>query len=317
MTNLILICGRNTVFSKEKLADILKERKQFFKEDYVLYDLSQDSFSLPVLKTELSSRSLFFEQRVIVIKSVLTNEKFKKEFVESKEFLEKSQGLIIFFEPEDVVKTDVLYKFIKKHGQIHEFRDLDTNQARDYIAKQLSVANFKMDLSAIQELLHYIGNDFWRLKYELSKLMALKIKERIINKADIVLIVKPEIENDIFKTIEAIAQKDKKKALGFLYKHLEKGDSAPYLFSMIAFQFRNILLVKDALAKNPNMDSSTLKSHLKGINPFVIQKSLWLAKGFDLNQLHKIYKKIFQMDLSVKSGKLQPEEALEILLLDI
>ncbi len=86
---------------------------------------------------------------------------------------------------------------------------------------------------------------------------------------------------------------------------------------MIAFQFRNMLIIKDKIDKNVGINQFQLKKELKGINPFVIQKSLWLIKNFNLPQLEKIYKKIFQMDLSVKNGKMQPEEALEILLLDI
>ncbi len=317
MINLILIHGKNNVFSKEKLEEILKERKQFFSEDSVIFDFSEDSCDFYSVKSEISNESMFFKKRVVVIKSGFDNRVFKETFLEKKDFLEKNSGLIIFFEEKSIPKVDLLYKLIKKHGHIYEFEEIDAVKIKSFLNKKLKDNSFKMEPAAITLLNNSLNGDLWRLKYEIEKLMAFKAKDKLITKKDVNDLVKPEVENDIFKTIDAIAKKDKKGALRLIHNHLEKGDSAPYVFSMIAFQFRNMLIIKNVLEKHPDFNQFQLKKELKGINPFVIQKSLWLIKNFSLNQLERIYKKIFQMDISVKSGKLDPEEAIEMLLLDI
>jgi len=42
-----------------------------------------------------------------------------------------------------------------------------------------------------------------------------------------------QFENDIFKTIDALASKDKKLALFLLHKHLDNGDNALYFFQWL------------------------------------------------------------------------------------
>lgn len=317
MINIILIHGKNNVFSKEKLEEILKERKQFFAEDFVIFDFSQDDCDFYSIKSELNNESMFFKKRVVVIKSAFEDKTFKEVFLDKKEFLEKINGLIIFFEEKSIPKIDSLYKLIKKQGNIYEFENIDASEAKAFITKKLKNNNFKIEATALTLLNNSVNNDLWKLKYELEKLMAFKVKEKDITKKDVEDLVRQEVESDIFKTIDAIAKKDKKEALRLIHDHLEKGDSAPYVFSMIAFQFRNMLIIKNTLEKHPEFNQFQLKKELKGINPFVIQKSLWLIKNFSLAQLEKVYRKIFQMDISVKSGKLDSEEAIEMLLLDI
>lgn len=56
---------------------------------------------------------------------------------------------------------------------------------------------------------------------EIKKLVSYK-NNKIIKLEDIGLLVRSKIETDIFKTIDAIAEKNKKQALNLLHKHLEK-----------------------------------------------------------------------------------------------
>jgi len=317
MINIILICGKNNALSNDKLDEILKERKKFFNEDFVAYDAGQKQFDFYTLKNELSSESMFFKKRVVVLRNAFSNLSFKKDFIGQKEFLQKKDGLIIFFEEADVTKTEAFFKFIKKTGRIYEFKEMDDAGMSEFLEKNIVQAHFKMNLAAMAALMSAVNGDSWRLKHELSKLMAFKAKEKNIDKNDVEKLVKPDIENDIFKTIEAIAKKDKKQSFELIHEHMEKGDVAPYIFSMIAFQFRNMLIVKDRLEKSPYLSAIELRGELKGMHPFVIQKSVWLSKTFTLAQLQKIYRKIFQMDLAVKNGKFRPEEALEMFLFDI
>jgi DNA polymerase-3 subunit delta len=148
---------------------------------------------------------------------------------------------------------------------------------------------------------------------EIKKLVSFKSKRRI-EAEDVELLVKPKIEADIFKTIDAIAQKNKKQALFLIHKHLEKGDSPLYLLSMINFQFRNLLMIKDLIEKNRPYYAilKTTKLH-----PFVVKKSWQLANKFTFQELKKIYQKIFQADLSIKTGKIEPKITLELLLAEL
>jgi len=53
------------------------------------------------------------------------------------------------------------------------------------------------------------------------------------------------------------------------------------------------------------------------LHPFVIKKSLWQARKFSLEELKRIYRKIFQIDLNIKTGRLDPQIALDLLITEI
>ena len=77
---------------------------------------------------------------------------------------------------------------------------------------------------------------------------------------------------------------------------------------MIAYQFRNLIIVKDL------SDTAVLKGKM---HPFVISKSRQLSQKFTKERLEKIYSKIFKMDFAIKQGKIKPALALELLIADI
>jgi DNA polymerase-3 subunit delta len=144
---------------------------------------------------------------------------------------------------------------------------------------------------------------------EIKKLSNYK-KGEIIKKEDVVLLVRPNLENDIFKTIDALASKNKKKAISLLHQHIVRGDSCHYLFSMISFQFKNLLIIKELIeAKN----SYPVVAKKSGLHPFVVKKNYYLCNQFSISQLKKIYQKIFQVDFDIKTGKVDAETALDLL----
>src|SRR3989344_2090789 len=135
--------------------------------------------------------------------------------------------------------------------------------------------DFIKEVKSIEEL-KYVGNDLWRLSGEISKLSSFK-KDGTVKKDDIELFVKPRIELDIFKTIDALAAKNKKQALALLHKHLDGGEVPLYLLSMIAYQFKNLLIVKE-LAQKGLMYASIVKK--SGLHPFVVKKTYFMCNQF-------------------------------------
>ena len=56
---------------------------------------------------------------------------------------------------------------------------------------------------------------------------------------------------------------------------------------------------------------------LVGLHPYVIKKSFFLCRKFEESELKKIYKKIFQIDFDIKTGKIDPQMALDLLVAEI
>jgi DNA polymerase-3 subunit delta len=168
-------------------------------------------------------------------------------------------------------------------------------------------------VDALNKLAEFVGNDLWQMENEIKKLISFK-GGKIIKKEDVEILVKSRIETDIFETIDSLALKNKRKALELIHKHLEKGDSPLYLLSMINFQFRNLLIIKDLIEKGRPYYTF---QKITQLHPFVIKKSYSQSQRFSLQELKKIYQKIFQVDLNIKTGKLDPQTALDLFIAEI
>jgi len=184
---------------------------------------------------------------------------------------------------------------------------------KKWIDKEFEKYGSKIDLPAKDLLSAYTGDDLWKMANEIKKLANYK-REGIVKKEDVELHIRPKIENDIFKTIDAISQKNKGQAVGLLHKHLDNGDAPLYMLSMIAYQFKNLLIIKELAEKEAGYQAIVKKS---GLHPFVVQKNYYLCQRFTSSQLKKIYQKIFQADSDIKTGKIDPELALDMLVAEI
>lgn len=301
---IIFLYGPDTYRARQKLQEIIEHYKKVHKSGLNLkyYDLAENNFEK--FWEEIQQTSMFKEKKLLVLKNVFSNPEFKEKFLKYSENFIKRETIILIFEGGDISKKDPLFKFLKKNSQWQEFEFLEEAVLRSWIKKEFEKLGCQANLEVIEKLINFVGSDSWRLSKEIQKLVSYCQAGNVQTK-DIEVLVKPKIETDIFKTIDAIGSKNKKQALVLLKKHLQKGDSPLYLLSMINYQFRNLLLVKSG-------QFAKLKLH-----PYVLRKSTAQARKFTLEELKKIYQKIFQTELKIKTGRLEPETALDLLIAEI
>jgi len=307
-----LIFGQNSFFAHRKLKQILAERQKFFEKNFPIFKFSGKNLQLDTIEEKIQNNTLFGETTAIVIEEIWQNQKFKKEFLKRGKKFTSSNILLMFFEKQDLNKKDPFFEFIQKIGQVYEFPEPSLHQIRQFIKDTLVQRRFQIQPSAEQLLIEFTQKDLWNLNTQLEKLMAFRSKERIIKKEDVLLLVKPKIDTNIFQTIDALAEKNKKKALAHIYNHLEQGESPLYILSMMKYQFKNLLMVKEQATLG-----KTLTDELKDMHPLVLRKARYQSRRFTLEQLKKFYHKIFKIDLAIKQGKIAPEEGLELLVLDL
>ena len=255
----------------------------------------------------LSQRSMFIQKKLFFVENVFSNEKFATDFAKKTKDIAQSSDIVVILERKEIKGQNSLFKALLKQAQTQEFKKISGVQLRNWIKAELARCGAVIDESALNNLILFAGDDLWRMSNELKK---IAVYSKRIREEDIKLLVKPKIETEIFQTIDALAGRDKVRALRFLQKHLEKGDSPFYVFSMFIYQFRNLMAVKSAEG-NPNK-LNRLKLH-----PFVLRKTIGQASRFSLAELKKIYQNIFNLDLSMKTGKILPEDGLRMLVAEI
>lgn len=310
---ILLLYGADLYRSKEKLEEIIENYKKARKSLLNLKFFEDKELSFEEFCNNFFSFSMFSEKKLFIIKKPFLNQEFKDKFLkEIKRFI-NSENIIIFYETTEILATDKFLELLKKNGKVQEFKPLKGIFLKNWIKKEVEKHKSKIDLKAIDKLISFVGNDTWRIANEIKKLISFKKNQRV-EVEDIEKIVKEEIDINIFEMIDAIGLKDKKKALKLLHQQIEKGENSLYLLSMINFQFRNLLTIKELVEKNMPYFFILKKTQL---NPFVFKKAYEQSQRFTLLELKRIYRKIFQVDFDIKTGKIEQEIALDLLIVKI
>ena len=315
---IFFLYGQDIYRSHQKLNEIIESYRKVHKSGLNLRFIEGENLNFEDIKNETQTISMFDEKKLIIFKNALSVLKDHDNALNFFKKLNDSKDIIVVYEEKEADKRLSLVKFLGKEGRVQEFEPLEGQKLRNWAKNQIESCGGNIDSSALETLINYVGSDLWWMKNEIEKLVNYRSGKKI-EAADIDLLVKPKIEPEIFKTIDAIAFNKnlwigKKQALKLLHEHLEKGDHPLYLLSMINYQFRNLLIIKDLIEKNLPYYSilKTTKMH-----PFVVRKTYEQANKFTFQELKKIYQKIFQIDLSIKTGKINPTAALDFLIVSL
>jgi len=303
---IFFLYGKNDFSSSRKLKAIIAgyQQKHPTGLDLRSFDFNQDDFES--LRDESQIKSMFKGKKMFILRNAFSNPDFKEKFLKNKEKFIRSNNLFVFYEKQEIKESDGFFAFLKKNARCQEFKPLKPEGLKILAKKEFGKYKKDIDFAALNLLIKSAGDDLWRLFNEIQKLSAFKgIETSKISVNDVKLLVSAKQENNIFKTIEMIASGQKDKAILLLHQHLEKGDSPFYLLSMIAFQFRQLLIAKQKIINNQSFKNLRWR-------PFVIEKTKALSEKFSFEQLKKVYEQISRIDLDTKTGKISPELGLDL-----
>lgn len=331
---------------RQKVNSIIKGYQAKHKSGLNLcgFDFSEPEI-LDKFKNFLDSYSMFAEKKLAIVENLFTASQDAQDdflkYLKNSDIL-KTQDKFLVVAQELALSEDKKskQKYVLKTGAelFKVLADLSTGSLRcssealrkgeakaeefDYLAgvklevwikKAVETEAAKIDASAVRKLAEFVGPDLWQMKNEIDKLIAFA-KGETISEVAVDELVKAKIASDIFKTIDALALRNKQAALTFLHRHLAEGESEIYLLSMLVYQFRNLLLIKSEIERGVQFQalSKTIKLH-----PFVLRKSFEQGKGFTLPALKKIYERLLELDIAVKTGRIEPQVALDLVVGEI
>lgn len=304
---LIFLYGQDTFRLSRKLAEIIKEyKKQTRGLEFAVFDAFEDNAA--DFFANLRQNSLFGGKKFFVVKNPVSNKDFKEKLITQAKELSLLEHNIVFCQEGKVLKADRLLKAFAKCAQVQEFAPLAGARLNAWIAAEFKKADGRVTAAAAERLAARVGGDLWRAENEIQKLAHFS-RGKEIAAADVDNAIPPAPEANIFAVVDAAASRDTKKALSLIKEHIQKGDHPLYLLAIIASQFKNLFLVKGAR-------KGTVASSL-GIHPYVFKKTVSQAQRFFLPELQKIYRRICQTDFDIKTGKIEPEAGLDLLLAEL
>jgi len=200
----------------------------------------------------------------------------------------------------------------EKRGHVRRFRTPDERSGglERWIRDRAKKKDAEIDPRAVHELASFVGSNLRLLDRELEKLAVYVDDRRPIGVEDVRCLVSYVHEANIFEMTDALGRRDGPRASRLLHCMLDGGNDPLYLLAMIVRQFRIMIQVKDLAERgvHPNDIPARL-----GMKPFVARKGLSQAAKFSVSQLETIHRRLWETDLSIKTGQMEPVLALDLI----
>jgi len=223
---------------------------------------------------------------------------------------------LVFVERGALSEKNAVIKFAQEldNGYVHRF-----GVPRDMVGwiKKRAKSEYGREIQpqAANALAGVIGEDLRRADNELIKLVSYVEEDHPITEEDVAAMTPYVPEANIFQMVDAIADGRGQIALELMHRLMSDKNQDPFgIYGMIVRQFRLLLQAKEhlALGGSPGGVAKAI-----GVRPFVAQNLNRQARGFTLEDLERIYRALQESDLKMKTGRIDPQLALDLFVASI
>ena len=209
---------------------------------------------------------------------------------------------VIFTAKEIADKRKKLYKAVSKVGVVLEAEALRPWQIDNWLNYTLRSLKKNMDIEARKYFLEIISMlpeiSLNYLDNELKK-TALYVEGAVITKRDLQTIMAEPPEVSSFALIDAVSEKNLKKAMYLLTAQMNEHKEAP----LIALLVRNVrLMIRAKFYMRQGIRGKALATPLS-LNPYIAQKTGEAAAKFSDESLEEAFLMLADADYFFKSGK--------------
>jgi DNA polymerase-3 subunit delta len=137
--------------------------------------------------------------------------------------------------------------------------------------------------------------------------------DRSIEVEDVKLLISDQWTSGIFDLVDAIGSRDTKKALNLLRRRMLEDDPLS-IFGLVVRQFRLLVLLDECLKEEINYREI---SELRRMQEYGIRKLSNQLQKFPNGSLKRIYQRLLETDIEIKSGMIEAQVALDVLIAEI
>jgi DNA polymerase-3 subunit delta len=334
---IIFLFGPDNYRSQQRLNDIKKQfiRRQD-KNGWNVSEISVADLTPDEIRKRILSSGLFAEKRMIIVKELLSKKFSAKDIKTIEPVLDellkiikktqKDQDNVLIFLEQEIKEKDFnpllpdlkkIYSLLKKEKYAEEFKLLSPAEVKIWIKRILNKEGLSIETDAADWLIAANQNNLWSVKNELDKIIALSSekKDKTIKLKDFNSNTVPNIEQNIWKLIDAFGDKNKKQALKMLSEQTKNDKDLGILISLLARQYQIIMRIKAKLKDNPIINQYRLAEELS-LHSFICQKALAQEKKYTFEELKKIYQQLLKIDLLRKTSPLDGETLLDLLIIN-
>jgi len=267
------------------------------------------------------------EKRIVIIK---TKEAFSgNKSIMSKDDEEKlikyisnipETTCLVFIAGEKIDKRKKLVKEIKSNGKIFEFDKLNRASLSKWIQRILNRNHKKIGSRALEGLIDSLGyleressSTLYDVENEIKKLCNFTSDKAVIEIDDIEKIMSKPLENNIFLLVDSIADKNSDLALKIFNQMLVGGEPEGRILHMIVRQFRLLNKVKLMITRGYTAIAIAPKISLP---KYIVKKYVKQSNAFSDRELLNILNLSVETEGKIKTGKMSPKLAIEMLIIE-
>ncbi|HOU15112.1 MAG TPA: DNA polymerase III subunit delta [Anaerolineae bacterium] len=317
MTTVHILHGDNDLQREEALAKIIHAAGLTPDLRDLNTEVLASSTTVAELRRACSTIPFLGDVRIVIARDILTQTKgpAAKEIAAYLPDIPPTTALI-FCESKTVpAQNPVLTQAKKLDADIQAFAVPTTRELTGWVVNRTKMHQGRIDYAAANLLAQHIGGNLRLLDQEIRKLLLYCGESNTIT-ADDVRVMVPYIQSAdvIFDMVDAIGQRNPQNAATYLHRLLAVGENPLGIFGMVARQFR--LLIQVRWLADHAMSEAQVAARLK-LHPYVTQKVCAQADRFTPEQLRAAYSLLTESDLAIKTGLLEAEAALDLLIVQL
>jgi DNA polymerase III subunit delta len=323
MKNVYVLLGTETYLLEKKKEEILHK---CLSSDEIEFGVSVHDARETAIQDAIDdclTISFLGGNRVVIVKDCyfLTTEKAKEKIEHDLDRLQsyfdhpvQETSLILMVPYEKMDNRKKLVKNIKKTAVLHEVKPLKGGQLFDWVYSHSKLEGITMSTDAINLLISFIGSNLYQLEQEIKKMSLYIGKGNELNVSHVEMLVSKTLEQDIFKLINSIVDKDLSLAFELLEDMIRQGEDAIKIINLIARQFRIIFQLKEL--QKQGLSNNEMATKLK-LHPYVVSINNSMADRYESAYLLGILTQLSDLDYRMKTGQVEKELALQTFLTQI
>ncbi|MCU0485851.1 MAG: DNA polymerase III subunit delta [Anaerolineales bacterium] len=252
--------------------------------------------------------------------SLIKHPSHQKKFIELIEQL-PATTLLILIEDHDLTsakdrkngKTHWLEKWARASGKRAEYRAFPVPTGaglNQWVLNRAEKLGGKFTQKASDELILRTGPIPRMLDQEIVKLLTYVNYKRPVEPEDVQQITPFTAPVPSFALLNALRDRNAGEAFGLLRRELEEKEPILVFFNIVN-QFRQVIQARDILDQGGRAEDL---ARLLRMHPYAAEQAMKHATLYSAAQLEAIYHRLLELDEKIKTGQLNDELALDLLL---
>jgi len=327
MTNVFIFHGPEEFLRAEALKDLGAKLGDPAVAGMNTTDLDGRKLALPELISAAEAMPFLGERRLVVVNGLLArlegragkvpkaDQQFAKDLTAYLSRVAPTTWLVLN-EDDTVNDAHPVMQFAHAHDKsvsVKMFGRLGEIDLRKWLGTRAKLHGGSLTPDALDKLATMGDADLRLLDQEVNKLVTFA-DGRAVTGGDVDRLVHAARSVDVFAMVDALGQRDGRRAIAQFHALIEDGEPPIRLLFMITRQFRMIMQAKDLEERRvPPAD----RMRALGAARFVVDKVTAQSRQFTRPQLDQIYRRLLEVDQGIKTGQAEPLLAADMLIAEI